>query len=156
MNDDSVLRAAMLGGMSGLRSIAGVAAVSNGLAEHPERASGPLQRTLARPLVVRALTLAAVGECVADKLPMIPPRIDPIPLTGRVTLGALAALAGARRQRDSRLAAAVIGGATALGAAFLAYYLRRDLTRHGTRDPVVAITEDLTVLEAARQSMHAL
>lgn len=156
MNDDSVVRAAMLGGMSGLRSTAGVAAVSNGLAAHPEWATGPLQRTLARPLVARALTLAVVGECVADKLPMIPPRIDPIPLTGRVTLGALAALAGTQRLRDSRLAAAVIGGAAALATAFLAYYLRRDLTRHGTRDPVVAITEDLTVLEAARQSMHVL
>ncbi len=142
--------------MSGLRSLAGVAAVSNGLADQPEWATGALQRMLARPGVARALTVAAVGECVADKMPMIPPRIELLPLGGRIACGALAAAAGARRPRESRFAAALVGGLAALGAAFLAYHLRRDLTRGGTPDPLVALTEDVTVLEAARQSMHAL
>lgn len=148
---NAVTNAALLGALSGLRSMAGLAAVGHGLAQRESPTRGLAGRLLGRPAVAGALRFAAMGEVVADKMPFMGPRTDPLPLAGRVAFGALAAGVGAGARRQSRIVAAIIGGAAAFAAAHAAYHLRRDLTQRGLPDPIVALAEDVTALEAACQ-----
>src|SRR5688500_8227389 len=64
----ALLRAAALGAASGVRSTAGVTAVALGSGALDRGPAARLHR--ARPLVA----LLALGELVADKLPVTPPR----------------------------------------------------------------------------------
>lgn len=145
-----ITRAAAIGALSGVRTFAGIAAVSHALTERPECARGTAQRILARSGVARGLTLAALGESISDKMPFMPPRTDPMPLAGRMVFGASAAAAAADRG-TSRLAAALVGAAFAVGAAHLAYQLRTRISAAGTPSALVGLAEDVTVLEGAAQ-----
>src|SRR5690606_33481731 len=124
-------RAVLLGAVAGMRSMAPLAAVSRRLAAGAVagamEADGIAQRALARPHVARALTLAAAGELVADKLPFVPARIDPLPLAGRIVSGGLAAWAATSRAHGSRASAALVGACAAAATTFLAYHLRVSL-----------------------------
>ena len=96
-----VLRAGLLGVVAGLRSQLPTAALA---ARGLEPSSGPLA-VLGSGGGRRASYLAAVGEIVADKLPVTPSRMDRGPLIGRVVSGAIAGavLASARGVRGARL-----------------------------------------------------
>ena len=70
------------------------------------------------------MAAAAVGEAIADKTPFIGNRTDVLPLAGRAAIGAvLGALVAAERDDDA-LQAALVGAATAVVAAHLAFYVR--------------------------------
>ena len=148
---NGITRAALVGALSGVRSMAGIAAVSRGLAERPECAHGITQRMFAHARVSQALTLAAIGEAVADKLPVVGARTDPLPLAGRIAFGALAAATVTDTRRGSPLAAACVGAITAFGAAHLAYQLRTRLAAEGRPGPLLGMAEDIIVLEGASQ-----
>lgn len=149
-------RAVLLGAVAGMRSMAPLAAVSRRLSQGAVEAEGVAQRALARPQVARALTLAAAGELVADKMPFIPARIDPLPLAGRIVSGGLAAWAATSRARGSRAGAALVGACAAAATTFLAYHLRVSLDREGAPALLVALAEDVAMLEAASQGTAAL
>jgi uncharacterized membrane protein len=74
---------------------------------------------------VAILSVLAIGELIADKLPMIPKRTAPAPLIGRVVTGGLCGACG-------------IGG---IVGAFLGYDIRRRLDLC-VKDLVVAVCED--------------
>src|ERR671922_1812342 len=83
-------RASMLGAVAGMRSQLPIALLGLESARgrfDPGR-SWPARR-LARPGGVAAAVLAAVGELVADKLPVTPDRTRPGPFAGRVASGTL-------------------------------------------------------------------
>ncbi|HVL66376.1 MAG TPA: hypothetical protein VM364_03845 [Vicinamibacterales bacterium] len=125
----TVLRDAVaLGALSGMRSMAGMAA----LAFRYRR-----RRSLASAL--------ALGEMVADKTPWVGNRIDPLPLGGRVVMGALMGGFVAQQSRESVLAGSLAGAAAAFVAAHLAYRAR-------TRAPLGAaaggVLEDAVVAGA--------
>ena len=145
---DAIEAALVLGAMTGVRSLSGIATVSRRLADHDLRARGKLARTLASETVADSLRVLAIGECIGDKLPFIPPRTDPLPLAGRLILGAVSGYLVAPRRR--RAVPALAGAMAALASAFGAYYLRRELTRDGAvPDPIVGLAEDAAVLGAA-------
>jgi uncharacterized membrane protein len=139
--------AAALAALTGLRSMPPLALVSRRVAGGRIRAPGALGplAALAHPAVARALTLAAIGEAIADKTPLVPARTRPLPLAGRLLAGAVAA-AGATGMAGM----AVVGALGALAGTFAGYHLRRIGARRLGRDWPVALAEDALCLLAAR------
>jgi uncharacterized membrane protein len=149
--DDSYLvwRTLGLGAISGMRSMAAPATLSravergdvDGLENTPFAAFGS-------PGVSTMLRMFEIGEMFVDKLPvMVPSRTSPSPLLGRAASGAIAGAAlfasGGRRIATG----GVLGGASALAAAYATERLRRQLAeRLGVPDLVVALSEDAIVL----------
>ena len=112
MNTNITKTILALGGLTGVRSMAGLAtlACTNG--------------GKAWPLSAVALT----GEMIADKSSLIGNRTDTIPLVGRAVLGAVvgALLASGGGSRD-RVFGSMLGAASAVAAANLAYQTRKRL-----------------------------
>lgn len=143
------LRAAGLALLSGVRSTAGPAFVVRAA----RRGSLPgLRGTVFERLgsrrVANALLLAMVGEMVADKTPLVPPRTAPGPLLGRASAGALTGAvlfaAGGRRSTVG----AVLGALSAAAGAFAGERLRSRAGRTALPDLVPALLEDAVVLWA--------
>jgi uncharacterized membrane protein len=92
----------------------------------------------------RLLTAAALGEVVADKTPLVPPRTSAPALGGRVLSGALCGrqLAGTW--------GAMAGGLSALAATFGAYRARAALGE-ATKvpDPLLGVAEDALAVAVA-------
>jgi uncharacterized membrane protein len=92
-------------------------------------------------------TLVAAVEIVADKLPLLPDRIDPIPLAGRVASGAFVGGAWGGYRGGGVAIGAGIGALAAAAATFAGFYLRRYAAR-GLKlpDPLAALAEDVAVI----------
>ena len=103
-----------------------------------------LQRRLGGPRVRIAILAGAAGELVIDKLPFVPPRIEPPQLAGRMGAGALAG------HRVAGPQGAAAGAVAALGSAFATYHARRMLAeRLPVPDPVLGAAEDALALGCA-------
>ena len=111
-------RTVTLGAMSGMRSMAGPAALTldddDGILDHR---AGRLLR--------RVVPLLAAGEMIADKLPFMGDRIDPLPLAGRAAMGALVGGVVAAEERGSVVLGGLIGAVAAVAVAHLASQLRK-------------------------------
>ncbi len=138
--------AALLGTLAGLRSMAApavlgqlsrkgaLAGVTNGLA--------PLTKARFASLA----TFLAVGELIADKLPITPNRTAVGPLLGRAFTGGMSGAVLCSAKKRSPLLGASIGAAAAVGTAFAAYELRKRVGRKlEVPDSVVGLTEDVVV-----------
>jgi len=136
---DGLILASTLGAATGIRSTAGLATLA--LGPPTTHARGTRSR-----LLRGALGAAFLAEVLADKLVTLPSRIDASPLAGRALLGAAAAAAAARRTAESKLAAAVVGSATAVGTAWLATAGRSAARGRGVPDVLPALVEDATVI----------
>jgi uncharacterized membrane protein len=127
-------RALLLGAVAGMRSQLPIALL--GLESSRGRfdpGHSWLARRLTTPGGVAAAVLASVGELVGDKLPMIPDRTRPGPLTGRVAIGALVG-AGVYQDADGLAAYGAVVGAVAAAASTLA--LARARAALGRRTPL--------------------
>ena len=151
-----------LGALAGLRSMTPLALVSRRLSASKARPPGLLS-PLARPGVSRALTLAAVGECVADKTPLVPARTRPLPLAGRLLAGAAVAAAaagwagrGSGAIATSPIRAGLLGALGALAGTFAGYRLRRAGARALGRDWPPALVEDTLCLLTTRALLARL
>lgn len=150
MRSRTFLLAAGLGAVSGLRSMTGLAVLGRRLVGRGGRSRGPLHRVLAHPPTTHLLALAAAGELLADKLPVIPARIAPLPLLGRAVMGAAVGAVVAEYRRDHPLAGALAGGAAAVVGSFAGYHARRVVGhRLSLPDAVVAAAEDGLALSSA-------
>jgi len=99
---------------------------------------------LASPRTARILTVLAVGEALADKLPFSPDRISPPGLVGRVASGGLvgAALFAAAERRAE--IGAGIGLLASTAASYPSYYLRvKTQERFGLPNWAVGLVEDV-------------
>jgi uncharacterized membrane protein len=97
---------------------------------------------------VAILSVLAIGELVADKLPMIPKRTAPAPLLARVVTGGLCGACVCAAVGKSLLAGTLLGGIGGVIGAFLGYGIRRRLDLH-IKDLVVAICEDVVAVGLA-------
>jgi len=138
--------AATAGAAAGLRSMMPGAVLSRQSAGGKPRA----------PLVSRVLTLAAAGECLADKLPMMPDRVAPLPLLGRLLAGSLCGAVISTRLGRSGLAGATVGALAAFAFAHAGYRARSALVKRSRwPDAAVALAEDAVALGLARWAATA-
>lgn len=144
-------RAIGLGMLSGSRTFTPLAALSRAAAlgqlDGFERTPLTL---LVRPAISRMLWLAAGGEWVGDKLPMIPSRLSPVPLTGRIVIGAVVGAASFRIARLPTPTGFAVGAASAAAGAYAAFTLRQRVDAlSGWPDPVVGAAEDAMVISGS-------
>lgn len=135
---DTLGRACLLGLATGIRSTAGfgILAISGSADRDPFVRPAGLRRAIGGSVLV---------EAVVDKIGVLPPRTDPVPLAGRALLGGAAAALAASRFGSSRLVAAFAGALSATAAAFAATRVRAAARRRGTPDLLPAVAEDAVV-----------
>jgi uncharacterized membrane protein len=112
MNTAALNETLALGAITGMRSMAGGAALA---AAQPDS------------ILKGVVGVMAAGEMILDKTSLVGDRIDPIPLAGRAVMGALVGGAIARRERGNIALGAATGAAAAVVAAHLGFRLRRRL-----------------------------
>jgi len=99
---------------------------------------------LSHPAALILVTLLALGELVADKLPNTPARTAPVGLTARIVLGGACGAAVAIALGISVPLAVVVGCAGAIAGTFGGYHARHALVSRGhVPDFAVALGEDL-------------
>ncbi len=130
MTHQGLSKTVALGALTGLRSMAGLATLA--------RPGGGIARTV--------MTVATLGEMAVDKTPWIGNRTDGVALAGRAVLGAAVGALVASEQDHDVVGGAIIGAATAVAAAHLAYYVRTHLLPRGV---VGGVVEDAIVLALA-------
>lgn len=162
MRNDVMLTAFALGVVTGLRSLRGIAALAveqeddtrGWLRSHPywkAKRRQPIADALRSPLVTNALRAGALAEGVADKQADMPDRIDPIPLLGRVAIGALVGAAVAELTGEEKMGPAAAGAVGALGGAYGGYYARRYITaNYEVDDKFVGMAEDAIAFGASK------
>jgi uncharacterized membrane protein len=151
-------RYAQLGAASGLRTATGSSQLTRHLADlqREREPLGGIADFLTRSSVRRILSVAMVGEMIADKLPFAPDRTDPGPLAGRAVFGALAGSVLAELRQESVARGALIGATGAVVGAFAGYHARRLLTRRAhLPDFAIALCEDALAIAAARHALRA-
>jgi uncharacterized membrane protein len=139
-----------IGFVAGLRSLTAPAAVSwaahLGWLDLQDSRLAFVGSTLA----VVVLTLAALAEYVADKLPTTPKRTLPGPLIGRMVLGGFSGACLTVSPNQSWLPGAIAGAIGGLIGAFVGYEIRKRLVRGlKIKDLFVAIPEDLVAIVLA-------
>jgi uncharacterized membrane protein len=110
-----------------------------------------------RLAVAIVVTLLALGEIVADKLPRTPDRIAAGPLMARLILGGLIGSIAATAMAGPGLEGVLLGVLGAALGAFGGYMIRRDMVeRIGCPDWKVALAEDLIAVACAGFAMHVV
>jgi len=137
VNGGGVVRAALAGVATGARSFAAVTAC----ASTPVGPS-PLDRLLHRAWVRRSVRRSALGEVIADKLPVAPPRTAPAGLLARAVLGTVAGSVVAGRERLALPVGAAAGLAGALAWSFAGPPVRAALAERFGGDLPGALAED--------------
>lgn len=139
-----------LGAVAGVRSMSAPALLSRAASRGD---IGGIESTpfafLASPRTARILTVLAVGEALADKLPFSPNRISPPGMLGRMASGGLvgAALFAAAKRRAT--IGAGLGLLSAAAASYPSYYLRvKTQEKLGAPNWAVGLVED-TLAEGA-------
>jgi uncharacterized membrane protein len=142
--------AAGIGFVAGLRSFTAPAAVS--WAAHLgwlDLQASPLA-FMGSTAAVAIVSILALAELVADKLPRTPSRTKPGPLIGRIVMGGLAGACISVSAGQSLIAGAVLGGIGGVVGAFAGYQARTRLVRGlNVKDVLVAIPEDLVAIGLA-------
>jgi uncharacterized membrane protein len=93
------------------------------------------------------LAVFAVGELIADKLPMTPSRTKPPGLIIRFVTGGLSGAALCAAANQSLLIGATLGGLGGLIGAFVGYQIRTRLARAlKVPDFVIAVVEDAVAI----------
>ena len=141
----------VIGGVSGLRSLTGIAIVTI-VAQRGWPHLGWLHlggtglSFLGTSVAMYVFVALAVGELILDKLAFIPPRIQAGPLAARFLLGGLCGSALALAAGLPWIFPAVLGGVAAVVAAYAGYWLRRGITSRGIQDLPIALLEDVTAI----------
>jgi len=133
----------LLGCVTGLRSMTGPAVVCWGAHFGWLNFAGTKLAFINAPATLIIITLLALGELLADKLPGTPARTVPLGLIPRIVLGGLCATALAVSVGGNLVAAAIFGIAGALTGTYGGYNIRKALVSHAhLPDLVVALAED--------------
>jgi uncharacterized membrane protein len=145
MNSTTVYALALgIGLIAGLRSMTAPAVVCWAVHLNWLDLHGTRLVLLGSPETVAIVTLLAIGELVADKLPSTPNRTTAFPLFARVLMGALCGAAICVGGGASIRTGAAIGAVAGVAGAFAGYSVRHALVQNlKLPDGVVAVAEDL-------------
>jgi uncharacterized membrane protein len=151
-DDKVILKAAALGAIAGMRSMAAPALLTHEFAEQgPDIGDGRFERLLSSDGVARVMALFAGGEMLADKSEFIPDRTSPLPLVGRAVIGSLTAAAFAVHRRHPVFVPAAVGAASAIASTFAAYHLRRYAREElNVPDKLLGLVEDAIVVAVSK------
>jgi uncharacterized membrane protein len=139
-----------IGVVAGLRSLTAPAAVSWAACLGWLDLHGSPVAFMGSRVAVAILSLLAVAEYVADKLPRTPSRTRPGSLIGRVIMGGLAGACLSVSVGQSWLGGAGLGGIGAVIGTYAGYEIRRRLVRRlEVKDRVIALAEDLVAMGLA-------
>ncbi len=140
------LRTVGLGVMSGMRSMSAPWLLSYRATKEPRAFKGTWLGWLGYPQIRSLFTLMELGELAVDKTSLLPSRISPLPLVGRVQLGAFAGAAAFTEADKPALLGSIVAAIGAIASSFLFYYLRRSVARKtGLPDLPLALIEDATL-----------
>jgi len=149
MNHVFVLAFAM-GIVAGLRSLTAPAVVAWGAHLGLLNLHGSPLAFMGSTTAVAVFSLLAIGELIADKLPMTPKRTAPAPLIARIVTGGLCGASLFAAVGKSLLAGTLLGGIGGVVGAFLGYSVRRRLVNNfHVKDLVVAVCEDVVAVGLA-------
>ncbi len=152
-----ILAIPLLGFATGLRSLTPMAVLSwySWLEYLP--VSGTWAEWSGRLSVAIVLTVLAVGELIADKLPRVPNRTSPGPLLFRLGLGGLAGAIAATAMMGPGVEGVLLGAIGALLGAFVGFMVRRDLVEKiGCKDWHIAVVEDAITILFATFALHVI
>jgi uncharacterized membrane protein len=140
----------VMSAIAGLRAASAPALLAADLAHRqPAALKGTPFAWLMRPRTAAGLKLAALGEFAGDKLPTAPNRIAWYSLLGRAISGGLVGAVLSAEEGHSRAAGFSVGGALAIAAAYVGFFLRRSLSRNTPLpDAFYGAAEDVAVLIA--------
>jgi len=137
-----------IGIVAGLRSLTAPAVVAWGAHVGWLNLHGSPLSFMGSTTAVAVLSVLAIGELIADKLPMMQKRTAPAPLMARIVTGGLCGACLCVATGQSLVAGALLGGVGGIAGAFLGYNIRRRLDLH-TKDLVVAVCEDVVAIGLA-------
>jgi uncharacterized membrane protein len=139
-----------IGIVAGLRSLTAPAVVAWGAHLGWLNLHGSPLAFMGSTAAVAILSVLAVGELIADKLPMIPKRTAPAPLIARIITGGLCGACLCTAAGKSLLAGMLLGGIGGVVGAFVGYSVRRRLVNNlHIKDLVVAVCEDAVAIGLA-------
>jgi uncharacterized membrane protein len=139
-----------IGIVAGLRSLTAPAVVAWGAHLGWLNLHGSSLAFMGSTTAVAIFSLLAIGELIADKLPMMQKRTAPAPLVARIITGSLCGASLLAAVGKSLLAGAVLGGIGGIVGAFLGYGARRRLVNNfNIKDLVVAVCEDVVAVGLA-------
>jgi len=142
--------ATALGVMAGMRSMSAPALISQVARKGQLAVEGSKLAFLNSRGALSATALLALGELIADKLPVTPARTDAGPLIARAVSGAFSGAVLCSAKKRSPWLGALYGTLGALGGTFAAYHLRRSVEQNlKLPDVVVAVAEDAVVASSA-------
>jgi uncharacterized membrane protein len=133
-----MLRAALLGVATGMRSTVGLAAV---VLTHDR----PLPKPLRRRLTSRAVAVSVAGELVADKLPTAHSRLEPPGLVARAVSAGLAGALVSDREGGRVAIDAVVAASVALVSAKVAHDLRARAAERWGAVPAAVVEDALAI-----------
>jgi uncharacterized membrane protein len=137
-----------IGIVAGLRSLTAPAVVAWGAHLNWLNLHGSPLAFMGSTTAVAILSVLAIGELIADKLPMMQKRTAPAPLMARIVTGGLCGACLCAATGQSLIVGAVLGGIGGVIGAFLGYDIRRRLDLH-IKDFLVAICEDVVAVGLA-------
>ena len=142
----TLLFAFLIGFFAGLRSLTAPAATAWAVYLGWMRLERPLSLIGSLPSVV-ILTVLAVAELVADKLPKTPNRTSPPGLIARAVTGGVTGACVAVSGAQGALIGALLGALGGVVGCFAGYQARQRLVKAlGTRDIYVALLEDVVAV----------
>jgi uncharacterized membrane protein len=132
-----------IGIVAGLRSLTAPAVVAWGAYLSWLNLHGSALAFMGSTTAVAIFSLLAIGELVADKLPMLPSRTAPAPLLARIITGGLCGACLCAAAGKSLIVGALLGGMGGVIGAFVGYAVRKRLVNNlHIKDFVVAVCED--------------
>ncbi len=142
-----LLVAFCLGGLTGLRSFTPITVLVWVLHLHQVMILGSSFYFLHKLAPVIILTILALGELIADKLPFMPSRLSPPGLIGRIVMGALCGIVAGQAWGASWQTSAAAGILGALIGAVAGYEVRKGWV-HALHwhDLPVALIEDAVAI----------
>ena len=139
----------LIGFFAGLRSLTAPAATAWAAYLGWLKIDGPLA-LIGSIWSVAILTLLAIVELIADKLPQTPSRTSPPGLIARIVMGGLAGACVSAGGGQGILLGLLLGAMGGVVGCFAGYQARTRLVQAlGTRDIYVALVEDLVAIAGA-------
>lgn len=144
MSDSQVYAgAALIGTVAGMRSMTAPAIISRLAGAAGVAVDKTGVDFLESPIIPRVMSVLAIGEVIADKLPFIPSRIAPFPLVTRALSGATSGAVLCASKKRSPVLGAIFGAAGAVAGSYAAYALRKRIVKSlHVPDTIVAVAED--------------